>query len=598
MLPSTAHGDSRLSMWLRVRTYAVPPSMIELATRRRAAGDWAGACAAARIDVDLDLRSAARAHGREIAARLRADLRRLAPDLLRWHMPRIAPDGLLRPGLTLTLARYERPGRAGPLHLVARTPPAWADAGQRIGLALFDPADPPAGRHPHPHPHRRYRLDLHRHLWDASRSGELRARSGAVGPAPPDLDPLGLLPPGSGCAVGRWPAEADLLLRAEGHSGGPFAVRLGGGRRLLLAVTADGGDAPEPIRQRRRTDPADGAPGPGGVRHRGAPHQVGDVPDPAENGCGAGPAEGAPGLARIRHRGRARHIGGGGDAPDAAEFLGGACPDEAAPVPGRVRHPGQARHVGGGGDAPDAARFPRGAGADGVPGPAGLPYQVAGRDGAPRLRIVDEVPPGGRSAVPVLPDAATWVTPDLELLRAGLIGADRLHPLVAAALVPGHPAPGALRDPDPVDRARRVECGGATHRIGLVDGVLVPLDHHPDEIRREELLAALGGPPLPCLRVIDEAHRRPDCLAGVRERLDHGDTEGALAVVEGLLGPGAVLREGPLRDELTAAAERRIAYGLYRAGLTDPGETSPHPSRRTGRGRRPTRRQARPVTFF
>ncbi|MGW7821163.1 VWA-like domain-containing protein [Streptomyces puniciscabiei] len=69
MLPSTAHEDSRLSMWLRVRTYAVPPSMIELATRRRTAGDWAGACAAARIDVDLDLRAVARAHGREIAAR-------------------------------------------------------------------------------------------------------------------------------------------------------------------------------------------------------------------------------------------------------------------------------------------------------------------------------------------------------------------------------------------------------------------------------------------------------------------------------------------------------------------------------------------------
>ncbi|WP_244189612.1 hypothetical protein [Streptomyces incarnatus] len=564
MLPSTAHGDSRLSMWLRVRTYAVPPSMIELATRRRTAGDWAGACAAARIDVDLDLRSVARVHGREIAARLRADLRRLAPDLLRWHMPRIAPDGLLRPGLTLTLARYERPGRAGPLHLVARTPPAWADAGQRIGLALFDPADPPAGRHPHPHPHRRYRLDLHRHLWDASRSGELRARSGAVGPAPPDLDPLGLVPPGSGCAVARWAAEAGLLLRADGHSGGPFAVRLGAGRRVLLTVTADGGGAPEPIGQRHGPDPADGAPGP----------------------------------ARLRQRGRTRHIADGGDAPDSAGNGRGVHPDDGTPGPARKRHHGQARHVADGSDAPYPAAFPRGAGADGVHGRAGLPYRVANGDGVPRLRIVDEVPTGGLSAVPVLPDAATWVAPDLELLRAGLIGADRLHPLVAAALVPGRTASGAVRDPDPVERARRVECRGATHRIGLADGVLVALDHDRAEIRREELLAALGGPPLPCLRVIDEAHRRPDCLAGVRERLDHGDTEGALAVVEGLLGPGAVLREGPLRDELTAAAERRIAYGLYRAGLTDPGDTSTHPSRRTGRGRRLTRRQARTVTFF
>lgn len=45
---------TRLLMWQRVREYAVPLSMIETATARRAAGDWAGACAAARVDVDLD----------------------------------------------------------------------------------------------------------------------------------------------------------------------------------------------------------------------------------------------------------------------------------------------------------------------------------------------------------------------------------------------------------------------------------------------------------------------------------------------------------------------------------------------------------------
>jgi hypothetical protein len=188
--------------------------------------------------------------------------------------------------------------------------------------------------------------------------------------------------------------------------------------------------------------------------------------------------------------------------------------------------------------------------------------------------------------VPVLPDAATWIPPDLELLRAGLITPDRLHPLVAAALVPGHRPDGPSSAADPVARARAVDCRGARHRIGPVDGVLVPLDHGADEIRREELLASLGGPVLPCLRVIDEAHRRPDCLTGVRERLDHGDSAGALAVVEALLGPGAVLRDGPLRDELTAAAERRIAYGLYRAGLTGPDHAPADPYRDRARQRR------------
>ncbi|MFE3939253.1 hypothetical protein ACFXPJ_37240, partial [Streptomyces goshikiensis] len=139
MLTETAMGDSRLSLWLRVREFAVPPSMIETATARRRAGDWAGACAAARVDLDFNPRDLARTHGREIAARIRDDLRHLAPDLLRWHMPRIAPDGLLRPGLTLALARYEVAGRGvRTVHLVARTPPAWADAGQRIGIGLWD----------------------------------------------------------------------------------------------------------------------------------------------------------------------------------------------------------------------------------------------------------------------------------------------------------------------------------------------------------------------------------------------------------------------------------------------------------------------------
>ena len=443
MLPHTANGDSRLSFWLRVREFAVPPSMIETATARRHTGDWAGACAAAGVDLDLDLRSVARTHGRELAAKVRADLRRLAPDLLRWHLPRIAPDGLLRPGLTLTLARYGDDGdddATGPPHLVVRTPPAWADGGQRISLALWDGTrrDADARRHPHPRPSRWFRLDLHRHLWDAGRSGELRARSGAdrpPGAEPPPIADLHRVPDARNCAVDRWAAEAAILLRAEGRNAGPVVVRFGSRHRFLLALD---------------------------------------------------------------------------------------------PVPGT-------------------------------------------------LRIAPAPTDGTATALPVLPDAATWTPPDLELLRTGAIDADRLHPLVAAALVPDRPRPdGSAPVPEQTGQPHLVDCRGAQHRIGLVDGVLAPLDHDPAEIRREELLVALTGTPLPCLQVIDEAHRRPDCLTGVRERLIHGDTAGALAVVEGLLGPDAVLRGGALRDELQAAAERRLRYGLFRAGLAEPGPRSGH----------------------
>ncbi|MET7485685.1 hypothetical protein [Streptomyces sp. NPDC005538] len=430
-----ASGSSRPSFWPRVREFAVPPSMIETATARRRAGDWAGACAAAGVDLDLDLRSVTRAHGRELAARLRADLRRLAPDLLRWHLPRVAPDGLLRPGLTLTLARYGDDGPRPP-HLVARTPPAWADGGQRISLALWDGTRREAAdrRHPHPRPSRRFRLDLHRHLWDADRSGELRARSGADRPSadgPPRVpDLLETVPEARHCAVDRWADEVAILLRAEGRTDGTVTMRFGARHRFALTL------------------------------------------DP----------------------------------------------------------------------------------------------------GADTLRIAPEPTDGSTAALPVLPDAATWVPPDLELLRTGAIEPSRLHPLVAAALTPDRPRPhGSARTPDRAPgQPHLVDCRGARHRIGLVDGVLAPLDHDPAELRREELLVALTGTPLPCLQAIDEAHRRPDCLTGVRERLIHGDTAGALAVVEGLLGPDAMLRGGALRDELEAAAQRRLAYGLFRAGLADP----------------------------
>ncbi|MBQ0853703.1 hypothetical protein J8N05_36685 [Streptomyces sp. BH-SS-21] len=416
---------SHLLMWRRVREYAVPPSMIESAAARRAAGDWAGACAAARVHVDLDLRAVRRRHGTQVVTRLREDLRRLAPELLRWHMPRIAPDGRLRPGLTLSLARYGNDGGT-PSHLVVRTPPAWADGGQWMSLALWEgpgndtPGHRLHGHHPHPHPERRFRLDLHRHLWDAGRSGELTARC-AAGEAPPHDSPW---------AKGSWAVEAELLLRADGLSRGAFTVRLGARRRNVLELVA---------------------------------------------------------------------------------------PDDS--------------HV-------------------------------------PTLRPLPEgvLPPQEVAALPVLPEAAARVLPDLELLRTGLIPPGRLHPLVATALAGYGSPPVDGPVPEPGD-PHRVECRGETHRIALRDGVLTAVDHDPAQLRREELLVALGGPALPCLRAIDSVHRDPEALPAVRERLRHGDVTGALAVVEGLLGPDAVLRDGPLREELEQAAARHLDHGLFRSGL-------------------------------
>ncbi|MFD4638144.1 hypothetical protein ACFWN2_12560 [Lentzea sp. NPDC058436] len=455
----TVNGHTRNLFWSAVREFAVPTSMIESATTRREIGDWAGACAAARVDVDLDLRVVGLARGRPCADALRADLRHLAPDLLRWHFPRIRPDGLLRPGLTVSLARYaDDTGRE--LHLVARTPPAWACAGQRISLAVWAPSGvlAEAGDHPHPRPDRRFRLDLHRHLWDARRTGELRKRAGT------GEDP-------GGRATDRWRAEAAILLRADGCDG-DVLVRLGSRRWTTLGLVGSGCEA---------TDFA---------------------PEPGENAS----------------------------TPTASRQVLPAWP--AAP---------------------------------------------------PDLDRSASTPTAFQRALPLLPDAATWVPPDLELVRAGLIGADQLHPLVAASLLPDEPRL-ATRSPDGTTSSRLVDCRGSRHRIGVVDGVLVPLDHSPAELRREELLVALGGNGLPCLQAIDAAHRHPEDLVDVRARLDHGDVAGALAVVEGLLGPDALLRDGPLRDELETAARRKVLHGLYRAGLV---QGPPPPSTRDSRRRRP-----------
>ena len=185
------------------------------------------------------------------------------------------------------------------------------------------------------------------------------------------------------------------------------------------------------------------------------------------------------------------------------------------------------------------------------------------------LRIAHRYPRDAVPALAVLPYAATWVLPDLALLRAGAITADRLHPLVASALAPDFAPAATSPSAGRSGRPHLVQCRGEQHRIGLVDGVLAAWGHSPAEIRRAELLVALSGTPLPCLRAIDLAHRRPDCLAGVRERLHHADVAGALAVVENLLGPDARLRAGALRGELEAAARRETDYRRFRAGLTE-----------------------------
>ncbi len=113
--------------WQRIRRYAVPGWMIEQATAHRTAGD----CAAAAVDVGFELPELRARYGAVVAEAVAEDLRHLAPDLLRWHLPRLLGGRTtITPDLRLLLASYGGPG--GPTLSV--TTPLMTEGSQRLRL--------------------------------------------------------------------------------------------------------------------------------------------------------------------------------------------------------------------------------------------------------------------------------------------------------------------------------------------------------------------------------------------------------------------------------------------------------------------------------
>ncbi|MCO4697736.1 ankyrin repeat domain-containing protein [Streptomyces sp. RO-S4] len=205
--------------------------MIERATERRHAGDWRGACAAARFDVDIDLAEIAEHCGHDVAAALEDDLRHLVPDLVRWHLPRTL-DGwtTLDTDRTVVLARYRPVGadegpRATPyLHL---TTPKMRQGPQRVTLSFGTlAAEGPVGVFGGLTEDWRYA----RHLWDARHTAALREHAGGPGRLPFFATEGGLLAPdalpssdpGDGDPAGR--AEWVTLLHEKGEIHEAFAA--------------------------------------------------------------------------------------------------------------------------------------------------------------------------------------------------------------------------------------------------------------------------------------------------------------------------------------------------------------------------------------
>jgi hypothetical protein len=185
-------GESRAQAGIEARRYGVPPTMIEAAAERRSAGDWRGACAAADVEFFFNPETVRRRYGAEVAGALLDDLRTLAPDLLRWHLPRYAHgSGQLLGGLLVPLAEYGGAGTG--LTLAAATPGFALAAGERIVLTLLETCssgarantDAAAGavlKAVHRRCAERYDWRRYRVFWDAASAPELRelCRGGAL----------------------------------------------------------------------------------------------------------------------------------------------------------------------------------------------------------------------------------------------------------------------------------------------------------------------------------------------------------------------------------------------------------------------------------
>ncbi|GAA2459581.1 hypothetical protein GCM10010191_94850 [Actinomadura vinacea] len=464
------HLAQELAGWRKARRYAVPQWMIEQATERRLAGNWAGACAAARVDVELDLADIARRHGTQVGSAVRDDLLHFAPDLLRWHLPRLEYGmSTIARRQAIVLGEYDGP------KLYVSTPPRY-DGPQRLrlrfGPKLGGDDDERFGLTPH------FWAGL-RHLWDARRSGELLERCGGDRRRAPFFHPDGT--PVQEPGAGDDPAalfERVTLLQDRGE--------------IEAAVDAAGlvMDPGEPDRPREHPM------SPRGILSR--------LP-----------------LALSRMAPELRRLGG-----DLYKI-----------------RPGW-----------------------------GLPILIEAR-ARPLFRPVRREEPG---AAP-LPQEVWRRLPDLDLLRAGRITPEELHPLVRSALFPGRPAPdGPVGPPDPrPPEPVRVRCRGEWHQIHSPDGEL-RLPHTDEEIRRESAMRVLGGATAGCFAVHNawtgRGGRLPRALRALRqelfERVQHGDAPGVLRLLDA--GADPRVRDGRKRTLLHALYtldHEELLPRLLQAGL-------------------------------
>jgi hypothetical protein len=165
---------------------------------------------------------------------------------------------------------------------------------------------------------------------------------------------------------------------------------------------------------------------------------------------------------------------------------------------------------------------------------------------------------------------------DVTLLRWGSLRVDELHPLVHEALFPERAQTWHVpaRAPRP---AIRVRCGPDWHTVCVAGGRILTPHHADEEIRREFVLAGLGGPIGGCAAAV-RAWRTgskpiPKEIRRIRQDLFalafHGDTDTVLAILADGFDSG--LRDGgggTLMHWLHHLDHRRMLPFLTAAGLS------------------------------
>nr|WP_319805826.1 ankyrin repeat domain-containing protein [Dactylosporangium fulvum] len=487
--------------------------MIGRATERRLAGDWRGACAAAGVDVDVDLAAIKQDHGAEVAARVEEELRHLVPDLLRWHLPRRPGDGLLHSGLWSPLALFPD------AHALVAHSPSRIDLPQRITLR-FESLDDAAMTGV-----RDDTLLLRRDRWDSRCTAELLARCGGVTRLP------------------FFGTDGERLTGAGPEGLVERVVRLDESGRHAEAWTAAGFDLEvllfDPEWSRDRIDPA---------------------AFDAERGANARRAAVDRSLAWLRPVHTALADAARRAAAHVADCRRNA-PSDRVPLPS-LRYTPSGYLVA----RQDIRRV--------MPGPVDVDdrsglmrIDVRGRcivldrldSERPRARLVASVPYGRvdetrRRAevaafglelahVPRIPHVLARRPAELTALMNSDVHPDELHPLVHAALFPGRPAPLPVAPPVLRDTIR-VRCNRATHEVLMRDGVVV-MPHSPVEVERELMIRALGGQVQGCVAAHDgwrdPAVRMPRRMRGLRAELmaivRHGDGSAVAAALDRGLDP-------------------------------------------------------------